>query len=310
MKTMFDLESTARELLEWVYDHSAGNDFMSVNAFTATKDLPYNAAYTLAEHLKSQGLVTAAIAGGGRADASLTPAGAHYVQQLRRRREDPVLRMAALRDQMLRWLFARERQDVRVSDWTDFLAAGDANFYGSRFQKAEVEHEVSYLISKNLITMSVHIDQEVDGWLQPQLTADGNDCITEHGGSVSDHVRSRNSGATYHFADNSGAISVNSSNVTQTVSHGVDTTALTKFAEAAAQMLPVLDGIPEDERDELQECAASVQAEVAKAEPNVGKLRELFNVLYLGVMKASSTVATDMLVGLGHDASKALGIGT
>jgi hypothetical protein len=39
------------------------------------------------------------------------------------------------------------------------------------------------------------------------------------------------------------------------------------------------------------------------------KLRELFNALYTGVMKARSTVATDMLIGLGHEASKALAMG-
>jgi hypothetical protein len=172
------------------------------------------------------------------------------------------------------------------------------------------DHEVAYLVDRGLITTNVRVDPEINGWFYPRLTSDGRDCITEYGGSVSNFLRSRNGSATYHFSDNSGAISVNSRHVTQTVSHGVDTAALLKFAEAAAQMLPVLDGIPDDERDELQECAAAVQTEAAQSEPNISKLRELFNVLYRGVMKASSTVATDMLIGLGHDASKALGIGS
>lgn len=306
----FDLETTAQALLEWLYDHGGPHEFMSVNTFVSTKDRPDTAAYTLATDLKSRGLITAAIGGGGRADAMLNPAGTHRVQRIRQQREDPVYRIPGLRKQMLLWLFSVERSNEEAHDWSGFLSSEHGSFLGDRFDKSEMDHEVPYLVARELITTNARVDPEVNGWFYPQLTADGRDCITEYGGSVSDYVRSRNGSATYHFSDNSGAISVNSRNVIQTVSHGVDTAALLKFAEAAAQMLPVLDGIPDDERGELKECAAAVQAEVAQSEPNISKLRELFNVLYRGVMKASSTVATDMLVGLGHDASKALGIGS
>lgn len=306
----FDLETTGQALLAWLYDRGGPHEFMSVNAFVATKDLPDTAAHTLATDLKSRGLIAAEIAFGGHADAILTPSGTRHVQEIRRRREDPVYRIPALRKQMLLWLFSVERINGKAHDWSDFLSSKYASFLGDRFIKSEMDHEVAYLVDRGLITTNARVDSEVNGWFYPRLTADGRDCITEHGGAVSDFLRSRNGGATYHFSDNSGAISVNSRHVTQTVSHGVDTAVLLKFAEAAAQMLPVLDGIPDDERGELQECAAAVQAEAAQTEPNISKLRELFNVLYRGVMKASSTVATDMLIGLGHDASQALGIGS
>jgi len=305
----FDVETATLDLLEWIYDHGAGNEFMSVHAFVATKDLPDTAARMLATDLRARGLITAALAW-GRDDAMLTPAGTRYVQQVRQQREDPVYRIPVLRKQMLLWLFSVTRNTNKVSDWSGFLSSQYASFLGDRFTKSEMDDEVAYLVSRGFITTSTRVNEEVNGWFYPKLTADGRDCITEYGGSVSDFLRSRNGGATYHFSDNSGAISVNSSHVTQTVSHGVDTAAVLKFAEAAAQMLPVLDGIPHDEQGQMRECAAEIQAEAAQEEPNISRLRELFNALYRGVMKASSTVATDMLVQLGHDASKALGIGS
>jgi hypothetical protein len=76
-----------------------------------------------------------------------------------------------------------------------------------------------------------------------------------------------------------------------------------------AQMLPVLDDIPEDDKVELRETTAAVEAEVAQPQPNIGKLHELYNALCAGLTKATSTAATDMLIALGHDASKALGRG-
>lgn len=217
--------------------------------------------------------------------------------------------MTALRDRMLLWLFAQERRGDPPQDWAPFLTSDSVQFLGGKFTKPEMDREVGYLRDRGLITTNTRVDQEVNGWFYPRLTADGLDCITIHGGSVSEFLRSRNSGANYHFSQNSGAISVNSSNVAQSVSHGVGTSALLLFARAMAQMLPVLDGIPEDDKAELRETAAVVEAEVAQPQPNIGKLRELYNALCAGLTKATSTAAADMLIALGHDASKALGIG-
>jgi hypothetical protein len=305
----FDLQATGQSLLEWLYEHGAPNEYTDLSEFLRVNGLPDDAAFPVANDLKARGLVNPIFTLDGSADAMLTPAGTRHVQALRRHRQDPVARMTALRDRMLLWLFAQERRGEPPEHWTPFLASESAHFLGDPFTKPEMDHEVEYLRDRSLITTNIKVDEEVNGWFYPRLTAAGRDCITDHGGSVSEFLRSRNSGATYHFPDNAGAISVNSSHVTQSVIHGVDTTALLKFAQAATQMLPVLDGIPEDEKDDLREYAATVEAEIAQPEPNIGKLRELFDALYTGVKKASATVATDMLIGLGHDASKALGIG-
>jgi hypothetical protein len=62
---------------------------------------------------------------------------------------------------------------------------------------------VTYSSPKKSITINIPVDSEVNGWFYPRLTADGRNCITEYGVSVSDFLRSRNRGTTYHFSDNS-----------------------------------------------------------------------------------------------------------
>lgn len=217
--------------------------------------------------------------------------------------------MTTLRDRMVLWLFAQQQRVTPAQDWTPFLTSNSVWFLGGEFTKLEVDREVGYLRDRGLIMTNTKVNEEVNGWFYPRLTPDGLDCITIHGGSVSGFLRSRNSGANYHFAQNSGAISVNGSYVTQSVSHGVDTSALLQFAQAMAQMLPVLDGIPEDDKTELRETTAAVEAEIAQPQPNIGKLRQLYNALCTGLLKATPTAAADMLIALGHDASKALSIG-
>jgi hypothetical protein len=173
-----------------------------------------------------------------------------------------------------------------------------------------MDREVEHLRDRGLITTNTMVDQEVNGWFYPRLTADGLDCITIHGGSVSEFLRSRNSGANYQFPQNSGAMSVNSNYMAQSVNHGVDTSALLQFARAMTQMLPVLEGIPEDDKADLRETVVAVEAEVAQPQPNIGKLRQLYDALCAGLTKATSTAAVDMLIALGHEASKALGMGS
>jgi hypothetical protein len=71
----------------------------------------------------------------------------------------------------------------------------------------------------------------------------------------------------------------------------------------------VLDGIPEGEHGQLRENAAEVEAEVGKPQPDASKLQQLFNAIYLTVLKASPSVDADMVIALGHQVSQALGLG-
>lgn len=306
----FDLQVTGRALLDWLYDHSTPNEFTPLNEFLRTNGLLDEAALPVANDLKNQGLVNAVFALDGSANSMLTPAGIHYVQDLRQQREDPVARMTTLRDRMLLWLFTQERRSDPPQDWTPFLTSDSAQFLGGKFTKSEMDREVEYLRDRGLITTNTRINEELNGWFYPRVTADGLDCITIYGGSVSEFLRSRNSGGNYHFSQNSSAISVNSSKVAQSVTRGIDTSALLQFARAMTQMLPVLDGIPEDDKAELHEAAIAVEAEVSQSQPNVGRLQLLYNALYADLSKATSTAAADMLIALGHEASKTLGIGS
>jgi hypothetical protein len=306
----FDLQVTGQALLNWLYDHGAPNEFTPLEGFLRANGLPDEAALPVANDLKNQGLVNVVFALGGSADSMLTPAGIRYVQDLRRQRDDPVARMTTLRDRMLLWLFAQGRRSDPPQDWTPFLSSESAQFLGGKFSKSEMDREVEYLRDRGLITTDTRINEELNGWFYPRLTADGLDCITIYGGSVSEFLRSRNSGANYHFSQNTGAISVNSSNVAQSVTHGVDTSALLQFAQAMAQMLPVLEGVPEDDKAELRETAIAVEAEIAQPQPNIGRLRQLYSALWAGLSKATSSAGADILIALGHEASKALGIGS
>ena|SRR5260221_14206785 len=84
------------------------------------------------------------------------------------------------------------------------------------------------------------------------LTDDGRDCVLDYAGRVQDYLDQQNKGVmsgTY-IGNNSGNVAVGSTNFTQNVITGLDTSKVLEFAAAVRQALPVL-GLAEDEQSAL-----------------------------------------------------------
>jgi hypothetical protein len=237
-----NLDATTLELLEWLHDGGATDRYRSIREFLAP-DGNSGDVYTLADHIETVGLARTVQASGGNADAMLTARGLRFVQDARGRRTEPAHRVPALRRQMLRWLYGVDGTEV-ARTWMDFLASGLATFMGDRFTPPEVERQATSLYNQGFITCTA-IDEAPYGWINPHLTTQGHDCVTDHDGSVADYRRARNMSSTNNYLpNNSGAVSVGSSNVHQTVAHGMDYSALSQFAHTFAEVAPVLKGVP------------------------------------------------------------------
>jgi len=121
------------------------------------------------------------------------------------------------------------------------------------------------------------IDQAPGGTINPRLTADGLDCVVEHGGSVSEHLGRNDRGGdvnTFNISDNRGNLSIGGQNYSQTTHTGIDTTELLKFAGAVRQLLPTL-GLNDEDAAVLDQQAEELQAAASQPEPELGTLRRL-----------------------------------
>ena len=307
-----DIESMAVKLLDWIYEQtqSSADAFYDIQPFTDEYlEGDRNAGRTIVEFLESRGLVNPTYTF-GCTDAGLTPRGIQQAQRSIAARRDPSQRIPALRTAMLRWLLERESTDNAAMSWHEFKEAPPARFMGDRFKLAETERQAEYLWSNGLIA-AISIEEEREGCVRPTLTPEGQDCVIEFGGRVSDYLNRGSRPANVnniHIADNQGNLSIAGENFTQSITSGVDTSQLLKFAGAVRQLLPTLN-LDDEDAEELDRQAEELHAAASDPEPNVGKLRSLWAAVMQGITKAAPTVAGELVTNLGQEAAKAIGAG-
>jgi len=293
-----DLDVLRDRAMEWIYDQARGrqSEFVSLEKFIEETDIDLGEAMALVRDLADQGLVSDENALGD-ACAKLTGHGIRYVQQLRKQRNDPVMRSVAARNGLLRYFYEQDLLGAHMPRTAGVFATDDATFMGDTFTAAEVERAAEYLEAKGLIKgASV---AEIRGPVAAQVTGDGQDCMERHGGDVADYLRNKGRGTsiTTHIGtvNNHGAMAVGSTDVTQTVNVN-EPAAIAETVALLLVALPQLQ-LPADMERGARAELVDVQQELASARPRRDRVREALRRadLYLGgtanLMKLGADVA-------------------
>jgi hypothetical protein len=160
----------------------------------------------------------------GRAAARIMLAGIAKAQAFRERRDDPQLRVAAARNVLLRWMYEQHLSDRHMPIPTDVLASPRATYMGKPFTEAEVRRAAAYLAAKDLI-------KGPGAWgsagspVRASITPQGQDCVEEYGGDVSEYLRDQARGGIVNeigtFNQHGGAVAFgNTGPITQNVASG------------------------------------------------------------------------------------------
>lgn len=258
----------------------------------------------LAEHL---GFIFVTYSHGGGAFVNITAHGLSAAEQAETDRRNPSVRVPKLRQLMLQWLYAQDAAGVDPEDWDAFLNDPNSQFMGQPFSNREVAGQAVHLNDTGFIEAQP-IEEEATGSIHPRLTQKGHECLIEFGGDVSSHNRASRGGTTnnVYLADNKGNMAIGSENFTQSVTSGVDTSELLKFAGAVRQILPTLD-LPPERAQSLDEEAAALHEEASRESPDVSLLRRLWQSVMEGLAGASQTVTGDLVTQLGQEALRSIG---
>lgn len=301
-----DLELHSAGLLEWLYDNSGQGwtEIPGIDSYLETHEISKDSGYVLVDYLADRGLVKSLHTLGGP-DGVITLEGVAFVQRARVERRKH--RIPALRTRMLLWLDEHERSGSHPVDWSSFLVGPDVNYDGDPYTEPEVAREADYLKRHSLIN-AFEAWGARPGWSRPTLTPAARDCITDHGGNVSDYLNRGNSAASITnitMSDNSGNFVVASNEVVQNVNNGFDARALLDFAGFVRQVSPTL-GLTQDKQTELNSVAADLHAAASSPTPEPGRLRRLVNAILDGIRKAAPTVVQTTAITMGEKAIEAI----
>ncbi|MEU3495417.1 hypothetical protein ABZ747_18250 [Kitasatospora cineracea] len=216
----------------------------------------------------------------GQATANLTPIGTGWVEERRRRRDNPAARVAAARSGILTWLWHRKHDGIHMPVVADVLDTPYSLFEGSRLTDGEIDRAAAYLQAKELIK-GVNIAQ-TDGPVRAEITAEGENCVENYDADLAAYERRNHGGATtnFHIGTNTGNIAANSREVTQTATtnQGIDPSELVLIARSLRQAAPVL-GLPESDAEEFAEIATRIENEASAGNPDPGRIRRWGNTI-------------------------------
>lgn len=241
----------------------------------------------------------------------LTRTGVETVESLRRRREDPALRMTALRDALLRWAYeAKTRGESEIatmnfglSDYGRFLNAGV-----DRFRIHEVEAASSWLERHGFVALNRGASGKT---MTLALTQLGEQQV-ESGLSASEKEMTTGNINVTHVTNSPGVVISNQSpyasqTVTVTIS-GEGQQAVRKVAGYLEQAAGLL-GVPAKELERIPTLVAELRSAAVepKAEPH--RLRALLDtVRQLALSAAADGPLAHGLDALVQQALRALGL--
>ncbi len=229
------------------------------------------AALGLTRALDEQGLVRECNAMGSPA-ALLVDAGRDFVVRLRTHRADPAVRAAAARKAVLACVYdAKVKGKEMVSlDGTSRCRHGE--FLGSRLTEAEVYRAYDYLAQKRLLR-----GHAINGSGRPtmvELTALGEDCMTDHQGDVAAFLKTRVLAQTV-YQNNIGSISGGTNaigaHVVQNVHNGIDPAGLREIVTQLTAAMPQFG----DAAPQVAAAVRELEEEAAAPQPNPGRVRRV-----------------------------------
>ena len=139
--------------VEWVYDHSdAPLGDVDFNEFSEAYKLDLNNSFALLRYCKERGLLDDKFSTLGGPAANMTPAGIQWVEDRKRRRADPALRIAEARKGLLIWLWKQKQAGAHFPITEKFLDVEDSVFEGDRLHADEVDRASAYLAEKGFIS--------------------------------------------------------------------------------------------------------------------------------------------------------------
>jgi transcriptional regulator with XRE-family HTH domain len=262
--------------VEWVYDHSDSPlGDVEIREFSEAYKLDEANSFALLRYCKERGLLDDKFSTLGSPAANMTPAGIQWVEDRRRRRADPALRIAAARKGLLIWLWKQKQAGAHFPITEKFLDFDDSVFEGDRLQADEVDRASAYLAEKGLIS-GVTVD-EMRGPVRAETTSAGDDCVERYGGDVAEYERRevQANGPVFHIhGDNTGNIAANSRDITMNAKtvKGVNMSDVVIFARALRQATPML-GLPDEEASELVELADRIEQEASGKASDLNRLQ-------------------------------------
>jgi hypothetical protein len=121
--------------VEWVYDHSDGPlGDVEFREFSEAYKLDGGNSFGLLRYCKGRGLLDDKFSTLGGPVANMTPTGIQWVEDRKRRRADPALRIAAARKGLLVWLWKQKQAGAHFPITEKFLDFDDSVFEGDRLQ--------------------------------------------------------------------------------------------------------------------------------------------------------------------------------
>lgn len=293
------LSRAAMFTLETLYDTQEPN--FSSHIESVVKDEEIGRADEIVDELETARYLKVVAAG---PCVEITTDGRHYIERVRRERDDPSIRLPELRRLMLRYLYDTERSGLN-GNWSAFLNLDTAELLASRFTESEVKEQAEQLTDKELIFNHKTTQSPDPGWFRPALTTAGRECVVEHGGNVANYLRAQKPqvGNIYNVV---GQAAFSSQQFSQTMTNGADLSAVTHFAETFAQIVTTLPGLSRIDQDAVRTTAVELSTEIANPQQDASNLKRLTNLLWTIAEKAGTSAATPIILDLGHKAVDAI----
>ncbi|MBN6037738.1 hypothetical protein [Amycolatopsis sp. 195334CR] len=274
------LATISIQLMEWIAQQPEPTQgFHSFNQFAREANIDRSKASEAGRLLEAHGLATV-IEDGDGVDGHLTPPGQMQIQQIMSIRSDKSRRISILTGRMLNWLNNREDESPPI-DFTEFLQDSSSYYLGRQFDLQEVRKSAQYLHDKGYVN-SIRIDQEVDGFIRPTLTARGLDVVMSSD-TPAVHASTRvettviNNGPVIHGdANGSMQIAVGDHNSMLQLSRQEVTPGHEALATLITQILREIKGfnLVGDDEEIIRESGQEVLEETTSQQPQKSRIRK------------------------------------
>ncbi|MBB2946928.1 hypothetical protein FB565_006696 [Actinoplanes lutulentus] len=212
--------------------------------------------------------------------------------------ESPEQRSRACRNSLLRWFYQQRIANVYLPITAEFANDETAVWENVPFSSSEVQDAAEYLAHKKLIEGAVV--PQIRGPIRADITTDGIDCATDWKGDVAEYLRNQrgygptiNQGPVFHGNTQGGQWAWGNRDVTQ--NHTVTEIApgFEPLAHAVATILAGLPayGLDPDDRQDAEDAANEVLAEVSRPQPEPRRVRRAVAALRGFLMPIAATAA-------------------
>jgi hypothetical protein len=286
--------------MDWIYEQAVGSTsaVVPLRGFAERHGIDAAGAVALLRSCRYEGLLSGGAPGDEDPRAQLTTHGVAEVLARRRRRTDPVELARACRTAVLQWFYRQRIAKVYMPVTEEFVRDAGAVWAGTRFSESDAREAAQYLCDKGLIK-GVKV-AEFRGPVRAEITTEGIDCVTDWEGDVAGYLRDQrgagstvNHGPVFHGNTQGGQWAWGNRDVTQTYTAHEIAPGFEPLAEAVAAILkrlPALDLDPDDRQD-AEDAANEVLAEVSQSEPEPRRVRRAVAALRGFLMPIATNAA-------------------